>query len=109
MSTSIFIFLGIAFALVFLLRLARVGTLLAFLAAGIIAGPYVLKLWEVSEIWMFLGQIGIIFLWFVIGLELNVRRLWGLRRRGRAACQLSASPAKPAVCRSVSPRVERSP
>ncbi|MCL1891853.1 MAG: cation:proton antiporter [Alphaproteobacteria bacterium] len=79
MSTSIFIFLGVAFALVFLLRLFRVGTLLAFLAAGVIAGPYALKLWEISEIWTFLGQIGIIFLWFVIGLEINMRRLWGLR------------------------------
>ncbi|MCL2748957.1 MAG: cation:proton antiporter [Alphaproteobacteria bacterium] len=79
MSSSILIFLGVAFALVFLLRLARVGTLLAFLAAGIISGPHVLQLWEVTDIWLFLGQIGIIFLWFTIGLELNVRRLWSMK------------------------------
>lgn len=79
MNISILIFLGIAFALVWLLRVARVGTLLAFLFAGVIAGPYVLKLWELSEIWSFLGEIGIIFLWFGMGLELNMRRLWQMR------------------------------
>ncbi|MDR1361253.1 MAG: cation:proton antiporter [Rickettsiales bacterium] len=80
MPISILIFLGLAFALVFLLRLAKIGTLLAFLAAGIIAGPGVLKLWEVSEIWTFLGEIGIIFLWFSMGLELNIKRLWQMRQ-----------------------------
>ncbi len=80
MSTSIFIFLGIVFGLVFLARLLRIGTLIAFLLAGIIAGPYVLNLWQISDIWSFLGEIGITFLWFVIGLELNMKRLWSLRR-----------------------------
>jgi Kef-type K+ transport system membrane component KefB/voltage-gated potassium channel Kch len=79
MSLSILIFLGIAFVLVFFTRLARIGTVLAFLVAGIIAGPNVLHLWQVSEMWTFLGEIGIMFLWFVIGLELNFRRLWSLR------------------------------
>ncbi len=80
MTTSIFIFLGIVFGLVFLARLFRVGTLIAFLLAGIIAGPFVLNLWQISDIWSFLGEIGITFLWFVIGLELNMKRLWSLRR-----------------------------
>jgi Kef-type K+ transport system membrane component KefB/voltage-gated potassium channel Kch len=79
MNTSILIFLGIAFMLVFLFRLMRIGTLLAFLTAGVIAGPHILNLWHISEIWTFLGEIGIIFMWFLIGLELNVRRLWSLR------------------------------
>lgn len=80
MTTSIFIFLGIVFGLVFLARLLRIGTLIAFLLAGIIAGPFVLNLWQISDIWSFLGEIGITFLWFVIGLELNMKRLWSLRR-----------------------------
>ncbi|MCL2017211.1 MAG: cation:proton antiporter [Alphaproteobacteria bacterium] len=79
MNTSILIFLGIAFALVYFLRMARIGTLLAFLIAGFIAGPHGLKLWEITEIWSFLGEIGITFLWFGMGLELNVRRLWQMR------------------------------
>ena len=80
MSTSILIFLGILFLLIFLFKLARIGTLLAFLIAGIIAGPYVLNLWQISESWNFLGEIGVMFLWFVIGLELNIKRLWSLRK-----------------------------
>jgi Kef-type K+ transport system membrane component KefB/voltage-gated potassium channel Kch len=79
MNISILIFFGIAFALVFLFRLARIGTLLAFLTAGVIAGPHILNLWHISEVWTFLGEIGIIFMWFLIGLELNVRRLWSFR------------------------------
>ena len=80
MDTAILIFIGIAFALVFMLRMARIGTLLAFLGAGILAGPYVLQLFELNSIWDFLGQIGIIFLWFSMGLELNTKRLWQMRR-----------------------------
>ncbi len=79
MNTSILIFLGIAFGLVFLLRLARVGTLLAFLIAGVIVGPHVMGLWQLSEIWNFLGELGIIFLWFTMGLELNMKRLWQMK------------------------------
>ncbi|MCL2758271.1 MAG: cation:proton antiporter [Alphaproteobacteria bacterium] len=79
MNSSILIILGIAFALVYLLRVARVGTLIAFLFAGIATGPYGLGLWELTETWSFLGELGIIFLWFSMGLELNTRRLWQMR------------------------------
>ena len=80
MPLSILIFFAIAFGLVFVLRLARVGTLLAFLFAGIISGPYVLNLFELTDTWKFLGEMGIMFLWFNIGLEINMRRLWQMRR-----------------------------
>ena len=80
MTTSILIFFGIAFALVFILRLAKIGTLLAFLLAGVLSGPYVFGLFQLSDIWHFLGEVGIMFLWFTIGLELNMKRLWQMRR-----------------------------
>lgn len=80
MSTSILIFFGIAFGLVFLLRLARIGTLLAFLVAGVLIGPHVLGLWQTSETWNFLGEVGMMFLWFTMGLELNMKRLWQMKR-----------------------------
>ncbi|MDR0967390.1 MAG: cation:proton antiporter [Rickettsiales bacterium] len=80
MSYSILIFLGIAFGLVLLSRFARFGTVIAFLVAGIIAGPYVMNLWQLTDIWIFLGEIGMVFLWFVLGLEINTKRLWGMRR-----------------------------
>ncbi len=80
MSISILIFLGILFALVFVLRLAKIGALVAFLIAGVLSGPYVFNLFELTETWTFLGDLGILFLWFNIGLEINMRRLWTMRR-----------------------------
>lgn len=80
MTVSILLFFGIAFVLVFALRLARIGTLLAFLLAGIISGPYGLGLFQLTEIWDFLGVVGMMFLWFTIGLELNMKRLWQMKQ-----------------------------
>lgn len=80
MATSILIFFAIAFVLVLAFRLARVGTLLAFLFAGIVAGPHGLGLFQLTEIWNFLGEVGIMFLWFTIGLEINMKRLWQMKR-----------------------------
>lgn len=79
MTTSILLFFGIAFVLVFALRLARIGTLLAFLLAGVISGPYGLGLFQLTDIWSFLGEVGIMFLWFTIGLEINMKRLWQMK------------------------------
>ncbi len=79
MPISVLIFLGILFVLVYALRMAKIGALVAFLFAGILSGPYVFNLFEINETWQFLGDIGIMFLWFTIGLEINIRRLWNLR------------------------------
>ena len=72
MSISVLIFFAIVFALVFVLRIARVGALVAFLLAGILSGPFGLNLFQVNETWTFLGDLGILFLWFNIGLEINM-------------------------------------
>ncbi|MCL2339134.1 MAG: cation:proton antiporter [Proteobacteria bacterium] len=80
MSVSILIFFGVLLALVFLLRVARVGALLAFLVAGVLAGPHVLDLFPLTDIWSFLGNIGVAFLWFTMGLEININRLWQMKR-----------------------------
>ena len=80
MSLSVLIFFVIIFVLVFLLRTLRVGALVAFLVAGMISGPYVLHLFQLNSTWTFLGNLGILFLWFNIGLEINIKRLWQMRR-----------------------------
>ena len=80
MSLSLLAFFAIVFVLVYLLRMARIGALVAFLFAGILSGPYVFNLFELSDAWTFLGDMGIMFLWFNIGLEINMRRLWRMRR-----------------------------
>lgn len=80
MSLSLLAFFAIVFVLVYLLRVARIGALVAFLMAGILSGPYVFNFFELSDTWTFLGDLGIMFLWFNIGLEINIKRLWRLRR-----------------------------
>lgn len=80
MSTATLIFFAIAFVAVYFMRLFKMGTLLAFLLTGILAGQHVFGLFELSGTWQFLGDLGIMFLWFNIGLQINMRRLWQLRR-----------------------------
>lgn len=80
MSTATLIFFVIAFVAVFFMRFFKMGTLLAFLLTGILAGQHVFGLFELSGTWNFLGELGIMFLWFNIGLQINMKRLWQLRR-----------------------------
>ena len=80
MSTATLIFFVIAFISVFFMRFFRMGTLLAFLLTGVLAGQHVFGLFELSGTWNFLGELGIMFLWFNIGLQINMKRLWQLRR-----------------------------
>ena len=80
MSLSLLAFFAVAFCLVYFLRMTRISALVAFLFAGVLSGPYVFNLFELSETWTFLGDLGIMFLWFNIGLEINMRRLWRMRR-----------------------------
>ena len=80
MSTATLIFFVIAFIAVFFMRFLKMGTLLAFLLTGILAGQHVFGLFELSGTWNFLGELGIMFLWFNIGLQINMKRLWQLRR-----------------------------
>ena len=39
-----------------------------------------MNLFQVDDTWRFLGDLGILFLWFNIGLEINMKRLWQMRR-----------------------------
>lgn len=80
MTLPILIFFGILFFLVCILRVAHIGALVAFLFAGILSGPFVLNLFQLSDTWTFLGDLGILFLWFNLGLGINMRRLWDMRR-----------------------------
>lgn len=79
MSLSILAFFAILFIFVYLLRMAKIGTLVAFLITGILSGPYVFNFFELNETWAFLGELGVLFLWFNIGLEINIKRLWRMR------------------------------
>ena len=80
MSIATLLFFILVFVLVFGLRMAKISALVAFLFAGILSGPHVLNLFELNSTWSFLGELGILFLWFNIGLEINIKRLWNMRR-----------------------------
>ena len=80
MTPAILIFFAILFILICLLRAVRIGALVAFLIVGIVSGPYVLDLFQLTDTWTFLGNLGILFLWFTLGLEINMGRLWSMRR-----------------------------
>ncbi|MBD5391716.1 hypothetical protein HDR66_02830, partial [bacterium] len=80
MSLSVFLFFAVLFVLAFAMRAARVGTLVAFLFAGILSGPHIMNLFQLTDTWHFLGNLGIIFLWFNIGLQINLKRLWQMKR-----------------------------
>ena len=56
------------------------GSVLGYLAAGIIIGPFGLGFIKDAEHILHFAELGVVFLLFVIGLELQPSRLWVLRR-----------------------------
>jgi monovalent cation:proton antiporter-2 (CPA2) family protein len=61
-------------------RISRIGSVLAFVAAGVIIGPGMLGLVSEAENILHLAEIGVVLLLFIIGLELQPKRLWALRK-----------------------------
>ena len=55
------------------------GTVLGYLAAGVVIGP-ILRLITDPEAILQVSELGVVFLLFVIGLELKPARLWSLKR-----------------------------
>jgi glutathione-regulated potassium-efflux system ancillary protein KefC len=55
------------------------GSILGYLIAGLIIGPYGIKLITNVEEIMHLSEFGVVLFLFVIGLELNPKKLWSLR------------------------------
>ncbi|HEY7759657.1 MAG TPA: monovalent cation:proton antiporter-2 (CPA2) family protein [Burkholderiales bacterium] len=74
------IFLAAAVVAVPLFRRLKLGAVLGYLAAGVIIGPWGLRLVaEVDNILHF-AELGVVLLLFIIGLELQPSRLWVLRK-----------------------------
>ncbi len=63
-----------------LARWLRIGSVLGYLAAGVIIGPYGLGLFANVDAILHAAELGIVFLLFLIGLELRPMRLWTMRR-----------------------------
>ncbi len=85
------LFLALSGILIPLLQRLRVNQVLGFLAAGALLGPFGLGLWTDEVPWLAyfsfprhegavaLADLGVLFLMFMIGLELSAERLWALR------------------------------
>ena len=88
---EILLFLALAGILIPLLQRLRINQVLGFLAAGALAGPFGLGLLAPqfpALAWLTfpagpgisaLGELGVLFLMFMIGLELSAARLWSMR------------------------------
>jgi glutathione-regulated potassium-efflux system protein KefB len=74
------ILLGAALVFVTLFRRLRLGATLGYIIAGALIGPSVLGLFNQPEAIMEVSNIGIALLLFIVGLELQPRRLWRLRK-----------------------------
>ena len=74
-----FLLLGAAVAFVLLFRRLGLGATLGYLVAGAVMGPYVLGLVGGAEAKIGIAELGIVLLLFVVGLELEPRRLWRMK------------------------------
>lgn len=89
---EILLFLTLAGILIPLLQRLRINQVLGFLAVGALLGPFGLGLMASEMPWLAyltfprvegvtaLAELGVLFLMFMIGLELSAARLWALRR-----------------------------
>lgn len=74
------VFIGASVILVPIFRYLGFGSVLGYLIAGVIVGPYVLKLIGDSESVMHFAEIGVVLLLFMIGLEIQPFKLWSMRK-----------------------------
>src|SRR5271168_2549233 len=77
---QIAIFLAAAVIAIPIFRYFKLGSVLGYLAAGIIIGPACLGLISKIDTTQHVAEFGIVLLMFVIGLELQPSRLWVMRK-----------------------------
>ncbi len=89
---EIILFLGLSGVLIPLLQRLRVSQVLGFLVTGAVFGPFGLGLLAQDYAWLgylsfttledarILADLGVVFLLFLVGLELSGERLWVMRR-----------------------------
>ncbi|WP_019880786.1 MULTISPECIES: glutathione-regulated potassium-efflux system protein KefC [unclassified Methylophilus] len=85
MNTSSFlvqaaIYLSAAIILVPVFKRLGLGSVLGYLIAGILIGPYALKLIADPEHVLHFAEFGVVLMLFLIGLELESQKVWELRK-----------------------------
>jgi glutathione-regulated potassium-efflux system protein KefB len=74
------VFLGAALVVVPVCRRLGLSAVLGYLIAGLLIGPSALGLFSDTEAVFHFAEFGVVLLLFIIGLELQPRRLWVMRR-----------------------------
>ena len=77
---QIAVFLGATVLAIPLFRRLRLCSILGYLAAGVVIGPWGLRVVPDVESMMHIAEFGVVLLLFVIGLELQPSRLWAMRK-----------------------------
>ena len=77
---NVFIYLLAAVIAVPISKRLGFGAVLGYLLAGVVIGPWGLRLIREAEDILHFAEFGVVLLLFVIGLELNPRRLWAMRK-----------------------------
>lgn len=87
------VYLGAAVVCVPLASRLKLGSVLGYLGAGLLIGPYGLRLVDDPHATMHFAEIGVVLMLFVIGLELDLGHLWKLRKAvfGGGSLQLGAA------------------
>ncbi|PQA92614.1 potassium transporter [Chryseobacterium shigense] len=82
LAMNTLIFLGVAIIMVPLARKFGLSSVIGYILGGIIIGPYVLRLTgkDVNDI-MHASEFGVIMLLFLVGLELEPRKFWEMRKK----------------------------
>jgi len=93
--TTSLIYLAAAVIAVPLARALGLGSIIGYLGAGIVIGPWGLGLVTDAQTILTVAEFGVVLMLFLVGLELEPRRLWAMRRPifGWGSLQVGASAA----------------
>ena len=78
--TTSLIYLAAAVIAVPLARALGLGSIIGYLVAGIVIGPWGLALVTDAQTILTVAEFGVVLMLFLVGLELEPRRLWAMRR-----------------------------
>ena len=79
MIESVLVFLAATIIAVPLFKKLKLGAILGYLLAGVVIGPSVANLVGEPETILHFAEMGVVLMLFVIGLELEPRKLWQMR------------------------------
>jgi glutathione-regulated potassium-efflux system ancillary protein KefC len=93
--TDTLVYLAAAVLAVPIAKFVGLGSIIGYLAAGILIGPWGLKFVTNPQDMLHFSEFGVVLMLFLVGLELEPRRLWSLRKPifGWGSVQLFGSAA----------------